>query len=72
MQEVEPTVRVIPPPMPAPTPNKPKPRRVIYAGAGYTIRRSFCKIGRNSVCWCGTGKKYKHCHYKKDSRNGML
>ena len=20
------------------------------------------KIGRNELCWCGSGKKYKHCH----------
>jgi preprotein translocase subunit SecA len=23
-------------------------------------------IGRNDPCWCGSGKKYKHCHYKED------
>ncbi|MGJ3237673.1 MAG: preprotein translocase subunit SecA [Anaerolineae bacterium] len=23
-------------------------------------------IGRNDPCYCGSGKKYKHCHYKKD------
>ena len=22
------------------------------------------KIGRNDTCWCGSGKKYKHCHSK--------
>jgi preprotein translocase subunit SecA len=21
------------------------------------------KIGRNDPCWCGSGKKFKHCHY---------
>lgn len=21
------------------------------------------KIGRNDPCWCGSGKKWKHCHY---------
>jgi preprotein translocase subunit SecA len=20
------------------------------------------KIGRNDPCWCGSGKKFKHCH----------
>jgi preprotein translocase subunit SecA len=20
------------------------------------------KLGRNDKCWCGSGKKYKHCH----------
>ncbi|MEO1289684.1 MAG: preprotein translocase subunit SecA, partial [Chloroflexota bacterium] len=23
-------------------------------------------IGRNDPCYCGSGKKYKHCHYKQD------
>jgi preprotein translocase subunit SecA len=23
------------------------------------------KIGRNDPCWCGSGKKFKHCHYPK-------
>ncbi|MBN2855623.1 MAG: preprotein translocase subunit SecA [Halothiobacillaceae bacterium] len=22
------------------------------------------KLGRNDLCWCGSGKKYKHCHGK--------
>lgn len=25
-------------------------------------------IGRNEPCWCGSGKKYKHCHWKEDHR----
>ncbi len=24
------------------------------------------KLGKNSPCWCGSGKKYKHCHEKFD------
>lgn len=24
------------------------------------------KIGRNERCWCGSGKKYKKCHYERD------
>jgi preprotein translocase subunit SecA len=28
------------------------------------------KLGRNDLCWCGSGKKYKHCHYKQDRANG--
>ena len=24
------------------------------------------KIGRNDPCWCGSGKKYKHCHMRED------
>lgn len=26
------------------------------------------KLGRNDVCWCGSGKKYKKCHYDFDSK----
>ena len=24
------------------------------------------KLGRNDPCWCGSGKKYKQCHYRED------
>ena len=24
------------------------------------------KPGRNDPCWCGSGKKYKHCHWRRD------
>jgi preprotein translocase subunit SecA len=24
------------------------------------------KLGRNDPCWCGSGKKYKDCHWKQD------
>jgi hypothetical protein len=23
-------------------------------------------LGRNDLCWCGSGKKYKRCHLAKD------
>ena len=23
-------------------------------------------LGRNDPCWCGSGKKYKHCHMRED------
>jgi len=26
--------------------------------------------GRNDPCWCGSGKKYKHCHMKSDMAGG--
>lgn len=26
------------------------------------------KIPRNSHCWCGSGKKYKNCHFLTDMR----
>jgi preprotein translocase subunit SecA len=28
--------------------------------------RKATSIGRNDPCWCGSGKKYKHCHLKAD------
>ncbi len=26
------------------------------------------KLGRNAPCWCGSGKKYKHCHLDRQSQ----
>ena len=26
------------------------------------------KLGRNEPCRCGSGKKYKHCHYDEDQK----
>jgi hypothetical protein len=33
-------------------------------------------LGRNDICWCGSGKKYKRCHLDSDAhkqrmRNGL-
>ncbi len=28
------------------------------------------KLGRNDPCWCGSGKKYKHCHLASDEESG--
>jgi len=28
--------------------------------------KSAMNLGRNDPCWCGSGKKYKKCHYKSD------
>ena len=30
------------------------------------------ELGRNDPCWCGSGKKYKHCHMAEDMRRGTL
>jgi len=27
------------------------------------------KIGRNNLCWCGSGKKYKNCRIDRDRLN---
>jgi len=32
------------------------------ADSAQPYRREGPKLGRNDPCWCGSGKKYKHCH----------
>lgn len=36
----------------------------MQVGSGLTFR----KLGRNEKCWCGSGKKYKHCHLNRESQ----
>ena len=31
-----------------------------------TVKRDHPKLGRNDPCYCGSGKKYKNCHYRED------
>ena len=31
-------------------------------------RRTKPSLGRNDPCWCGSGRKYKHCHMRSDKR----
>lgn len=33
---------------------------------GVTVKRSAAKMGRNDLCWCGSGKKWKKCHYPEE------
>jgi preprotein translocase subunit SecA len=33
-------------------------------------KRSATTAGRNDPCWCGSGKKYKHCHMRTDQIGG--
>ena len=40
--------------------------RVESTGKGQVRRVRDVKVGRNDPCWCGSGKKYKHCHMKSD------
>jgi preprotein translocase subunit SecA len=35
-------------------------------GKGVELRRDAPKVGRNDPCPCGSGKKYKQCHMRKD------
>jgi len=32
--------------------------------------RSQKTLGRNDPCWCGSGRKYKHCHMRADQGKG--
>ena len=34
----------------------------VYGGQGQ-LTKTHGKIGRNDPCWCGSGRKYKKCHY---------
>jgi preprotein translocase subunit SecA len=50
----------------------PQPRQVraVHPGSGDEGARqpvhSEKHPGRNDPCWCGSGKKYKHCHMRQD------
>ncbi len=35
-----------------------------------TMRKSGPQLGRNDLCWCGSGKKYKQCHMQSDQAQG--
>ncbi len=37
-----------------------------------TVRKSNRRPGRNKPCWCGSGKKYKHCHMREDRLSGKF
>lgn len=30
--------------------------------------KSAANLSRNAPCWCGSGKKYKKCHYEADRK----
>ncbi len=30
--------------------------------------RPLPELGRNDLCWCSSGKKYKNCHLADDNR----
>ncbi len=43
-----------------------KPNEAENRGKIQPIVRTEVKIGRNDPCYCGSGKKYKHCHGKDE------
>ncbi|MFQ6099932.1 MAG: preprotein translocase subunit SecA [Anaerolineae bacterium] len=44
-------------------PRVPRERRLAQPVRATSEERS---LGRNDPCWCGSGKKYKHCHMRQD------
>ncbi len=40
--------------------------------AQQTVRKNNQRPGRNKPCWCGSGKKYKHCHLREDQLSGKF
>jgi len=53
---------------------QPRYRRIAYGrgngaqdgGRALQPERKEHQVGRNDPCWCGSGKKYKHCHWAAD------
>ncbi len=41
-------------------------RRTLEQGRARAIAGG---LGRNDPCWCGSGRKYKHCHRQEDQRH---
>ena len=37
-----------------------------------TVRNTKRRPGPNKPCWCGSGKKYKHCHRREDQLSGRF
>jgi uncharacterized protein YchJ len=35
------------------------------------IRPPYTRPGRNDLCWCGSGKKYRDCHWREDQQRDM-
>lgn len=33
------------------------------------FQKSINRLGRNDPCWCGSGKKFKRCHYPQQKSN---
>jgi hypothetical protein len=47
---------------PTATAAPPRPARVGGDDVHRPVRREEAKVGRNDLCPCGSGKKYKKCH----------
>ncbi len=54
----------------APAGQGPAPQPEALGARPQTIVRDRPKVGRNDPCWCGSGKKYKSCHWREDQSAG--
>ncbi|MHB8219494.1 MAG: YecA family protein [Acidimicrobiales bacterium] len=43
-------------------------RRVIERAMSHSGRSPGKAVGRNTPCWCGSGRKFKHCHFGQATR----
>ena len=50
------------PPAASPVALQPQPERGVAAARDPNNPETWGKVGRNELCPCGSGKKYKHCH----------
>jgi hypothetical protein len=41
------------------------------ADHGEQARERLQQIGRNDPCWCGSGRKDKHCHLREDQQAAL-
>ncbi len=62
-RELVPDLDRIPFKRPPEKPNLPPPNT---PDRSRDFRQAGQKLGRNAPCWCGSGKKYKHCHMRSD------
>ena len=42
--------------------------RMLKKAFGCSERELAAVPGRNELCWCGSGLKYKRCHLESDNR----
>ena len=49
----------------------PEPQGIpLPGGAGSAPARGQPRLSRNAPCWCGSGRKYKRCHFAADEATG--
>lgn len=56
------------PKFPSPEPPQPKSevKQQTTQSSRYRPATPSRNLGRNDPCWCGSGRKYKHCHWRED------